>query len=241
MSTQRLMSKGDFARACNVTYATIRNQCESKYGIKSAMVGDAIDANHPDAVSYLNRCWGLEPKPPAGTATIKNARKTKDRPPLPIPEQLAERATPTPQLPMPDTQRGVPPVPYVGGTLDNLPEDVRRYADWPLRDLIAHFGSDYAFVDWLKAYKQMEDIHAKQLANMENEGRLVSRTLVEKVVFANIETMTVRLLTDGSKTISRKVYEMAKAGRTVEECERFVADQITSFIAPAKDKMKKGI
>lgn len=226
------MSKGNFAKLCGVTYEAIKYAMKDDGPLKDAAQGAIIDANHPDAVAYMMKHFGAAPIL-VGGAAIKNAKKTTDRQALPTEEQMIERGTM-------NAPRGVPPIPYVGGHIETLAEDVRAFAGWTLRDLIAHFGSDFAFVDWLKAYKAMEDIHAKQLANAETEGELIHRDLVEKVIFGNIETMTVRLLTDGSKTIARKVFEMAKAGRTVEECERFVADQITSFVAPMKDKMKKG-
>lgn len=262
-----LVTKTQFAEMCNVKLSSISASCRSK--LKDAVVNDMIDTDHEEAKAYFARQWSLPGAKPhyTGMKAVHENKKASSGRKLPTPEQLIEReaagitstTSSTPPFPvaasspvMPGTTNGsvvtmasgkrvfTPPV-FANGQVDHLPEDVRAYVDWSLRALIAQFGNEYAFSDWLKAYKEIETIYAKQLDSAQKEGVLINRALVEKVVFNNLETLFVRLLSDGVKTISRRLYEMVKADRTVEECEKFVADQLSSFIAPTKDKMIKGM
>ena len=51
----------------------------------------------------------------------------------------------------------------------------------------------------------------------------------------------IKLLTDGAKTIARRGTAMHDAGRDMLEIEKFVADQITSFIRPVKAKVARAL
>jgi len=110
-----------------------------------------------------------------------------------------------------------------------------------LRELIQRFGTDGAFVDWLKATKAIEDINEKRLKNAVTRGELVNIKLVKLGVIEHFETMFNKLLTDGAKTIARRITSMHGAGRSVEDCEAFAADQVSSFIKPAKAKIARAL
>ncbi len=110
-----------------------------------------------------------------------------------------------------------------------------------LREIIEKFGTDPRFVDWLKAAKEIESIHEKRLKNAATEGKLVARELVEVGVFDPLDAMFRQLLTDGAKTIAARLAAMHSAGRDSKELEKFVADQMTSFIKPMKAKMARAL
>lgn len=128
-----------------------------------------------------------------------------------------------------------------GRTIHQVPEEIEKFADMTLRELIERFGSDYAFVDWLKAMKSIEDINEKRLKNAATRGELVSRDLVKRGIIDPIESAHIKLLTDGAKTIARRVVAMTGAGRPIEDAEKFVAEQITSFIRPIKAKVARAL
>ena len=87
--------------------------------------------------------------------------------------------------------------------------------------------------------KTIEEINEKRLKNAATQNELVSRHLIKVGVIEPIETAHIKLLTDGSKTIARRSLAMAGAGRSVEDIERFVSNQITSFIKPIKAKVTR--
>lgn len=128
-----------------------------------------------------------------------------------------------------------------GSTVHDVPDDIENFADMTLREIIQRFGSDYAFLDWLKATKAIEDINEKRLKNAQTRGELVSRDLMKRGVIEPIDSAHIKLLTDGSKTIARRTVAMSGAGQPLEEIEKFVADQITSFIRPIKAKVARAL
>ena len=147
-----------------------------------------------------------------------------------------------------------PPTPHVRGhaaaaatkkkgdtIIHEIPEDIIEFLDMSIRDLIFRFGTDERFLDWLKAVKAIEDINEKRLKNARTKGELVSRELVKVGVIDPIEAAHIKMMTDGAKTIARRVTAMHGAGRPLEDVEKFVKEQITSFIRPLKSKIKRAL
>ena len=128
-----------------------------------------------------------------------------------------------------------------GTVIHEIPEDIKNFADMTLRELIQRFGTDIAFLDWLKAVKEIENINEKRLKNAQTRGELVSIKLVKTGVIEHFEIAFNKLLTDGAKTIARRITAMHGAGKSVEDCEAFVADQVSSFIKPAKAKISRAL
>lgn len=120
-----------------------------------------------------------------------------------------------------------------------IPEDITAFADMSLRELVTRFGTDIRFLDWLKSIKMIEDINEKRLKNAVAKGELVSRDLVKLGIIDPIESAHIKLLTDGAKTIARRATAMHSAERPLDDVEKFVKDQITSFIRPIKAKVAR--
>lgn len=125
------------------------------------------------------------------------------------------------------------------GVVHDIPEDIRKFADYTLRDLIAQFGTDVAFLDWLKATKAIEDIHEKRLKNAEKAGELISREVVSHGLISTIDGAFTRILTDGAKTIAVRAHTLVTTGADVAEVEDLVGKQLTTFIRPTKSKIKR--
>ncbi len=132
---------------------------------------------------------------------------------------------------------GAVPVEDVTG----VPENIQAFADMTLREIIEKFGTDLRFVDWLKATQMIEAIDEKRLKNAATEGRLVSRALVKTGVFGPMDATFRQLLTDGAKTIAARLVAMHSSGREPKELEKFVAEQITSYIRLMKMKITRAL
>lgn len=122
---------------------------------------------------------------------------------------------------------------------EDLPDDIREFADYTLRQLVDQFGTDVAFLDWLKATKAIEDIHEKRLKNAEKAGELISRTLVSEGLIATIDGAFTRMLTDGAKTIAVRAHSLVTTGADATAVEDLVSKQLTTFIRPTKSKLAR--
>jgi hypothetical protein len=112
--------------------------------------------------------------------------------------------------------------------------DVDAIADLTLRELVARFGTDRKFRDWLDALKKIEDIRKTRLDNEETERSLISRELVQTHVFGAIDAAFRRLLSDAPKTAARRAFALAKSGGSIEECEKVIREINSSNIKPVK-------
>lgn len=123
--------------------------------------------------------------------------------------------------------------------LEKLEASGINYSKMSLSQAVTAFGTNIGFSDFLRARKLIEDINEKRLKNAQTRGELVSRELVKTGLIDPINSAMQRLLTDGAKTMARRVTEMNIAGRAVEDCEKFIVDQISAFIRAAKSDCKK--
>ena len=175
-------------------------------------VGRFVDAAHPLAIAYQKKRVGA-PTPVTG-------KKGRVRPPDP---------------------RKAPPGKMTEGSGVPIPEDIQSVADLTLRKLIHLHGTNTAFSSWLANLKTLEDISKTQLNNAKAEGLLVTRDLVKKGVLDPINAAHIKMMTDGAKTITRRVTAMYDGGTSLEEIESFVRDQIASFIKPVKAKVRRAL
>lgn len=220
------MRKSAFADLVGVSATAITKATKLGGCLHEAMLGKKIDSTHPKAVAYR------EEHKPKVMVSVDGG----------------------PAVPIEEFDGGVAPKPR-GHTAKNeakkagyyeehaftVPEYIGDLADMTLRELIMQFGTDVRFLDWLKATKEIEMINEKRLKNAESEGLLVSRRLVKIGIIEPIDSAHIKLLTDGAKTISRRTVAMHDAGKDLLEIEKFVADQISSFIKPVKDKVSRAL
>ncbi len=212
---RELISRSEFARRAGVSAAAVTKAANKK--LKPACVGKRIDFNHAKAKEYIANQLGdttpsqeekAKKKPSArGTAAAKNQKKQ---------ESLAALGD---------------------GKIHEVPEDIEAFADMSLRELIQRFGTETAFMDWLKATKSIEEINEKRLKNAVTMGELVSRKLIKVGIIEPIDTAHRNLLTDGAKTISVRAIAMHKSGKTTGEIEAWISEQMTTFIRPVKAKV----
>jgi len=187
----KLYTCPDLARRLEIDTSTV---LRSKHNgiLQKARHGMKIDVNHPDAKRFIK-------KHELRVARVKRMRlaKEKEQPEQSPSESPEEEYTATNTVDLAD-----------------LPDDIRKLADKPLRELIRIFGTDTGMETWLKAAKSIEDLHEKRLKNESTEGKLIAREYVEKHIFGFLDGVFTRLLNDSPKTISSKAVEMAEAGET---------------------------
>ena len=232
---------------CGVTPLTVRRHTVK--GLKDAMVADKIDLDHPNTQQFIENMRAMKTLDKrvlqfcAETPnwTIETLRREFDIGQKTA-KRLAEQADQTNRVKVEGarikTERKKS---EEEPTKHEVPEDLREYAHLTLTELIQEFGTDYQFTDWLKALKAIEDITTAKLKNAATKRELVSFNLIKLGVLEPIELAHIQLMTDGAKTIARRVCSMYESGRRVEECEKFVSDQISSFIKPMKARILKAI
>ena len=216
---QKLISKAELSRLCGVSTAAITKACKKKF--PGAMHGDGqrarIDANHPAVIDYIESHGGTGPE------SIRQDDSGKDPSPERPPSKAAQIRDASP------------------GEYEPVPDDIEAFADMTIRELIARFGTETRFKDWLGALKTIEDIQEKRIKNAVAAGKLVSRELVERHVFGVIEASHRRLLNDSPKTITGQVYAAAKSGMELEEAESKVRLLISSQLKSVKARAEKGL
>lgn len=158
----------------------------------------------------------------------------------PVDRSRVPRAAPAPApaTPAPSAQAMLPPDQQGE---DEMPEDVRVYADMTLRELIKKHGGAVQFAHWLGAMQKIQAIEEKQLKNATTRGELIDRALVEKSVIDPFNSVLLRLLQDGSKTIAAGLQAKVGTGADLPELEAFVSDIIGSFVRPVKAKVARGL
>lgn len=123
--------------------------------------------------------------------------------------------------------------------LREIPADLAKLADWTIRDVIHRWGTDTAFVDWLKAVKEIEMVAERRLKNAQARGELISRHVVKSGMIDTLDGAFTRMLTDGAKTIATRAHSLVKTGAGVQEIEDLVAKQLSTFIKPTKAKITR--
>jgi hypothetical protein len=151
-------------------------------------------------------------------------------------------AAEVPRPPRAATKRAPTAVIADHGAMELIPEDIRAMADRSLRDLVGEYGTDSAFVDWLKAVKEIEMIHERRLRNAEAEGVLVSREIVADYIIDPIDVAHRRLMTDGARTLGAELWALAEGGGASEEdFIAAIAEYIGSFVRALKPKLLRGL
>lgn len=252
---QRLISKVELARLARVSKPAV-----TKFLAKhaDALVRDRVNVDHPAVQAWLKSKGVKVPLESAALAAGADAPAKPSKPPKPskqgqparAPTKSARRAAPAPAEPPdlgPDPEidqprrgrrrRGaadLPEQPEGAGSEEDLARLART-----LRPVLARFGTERNFKDWLDALKVIEDIRAKRNNNDEQEGRLIERVLVKTHVFGAIDGSHRRLLGDFPKTITRVLYAMHASGQSIEEAEAAVREKLSILLKSVKATAKR--
>jgi hypothetical protein len=240
----RLVSRADFAKLARVTKPAITKAAKKQ--LAAAFVEDRIDIDHAAARAYLaaRGVTGAELERALGgraddapTEKPKAGKKSPAKPTAP-----GRKPPPVTRLP-PGPPPEPPPKPRRVERQIPLPESMEELDEFSdaIRPLIARFGTSRTFQDWLGSLKLIEEIQAKNLQNQETEGKLIARSLVETHVFGAIDALARTLLRDAPKTITRKLFPLAKTGANVEAGERIVEGLIGQAFQSMKAQAIKAL
>lgn len=213
---KRLIKKTEFAEQANVSRAAVTKACDK--ALAAAVVGKLIDIDHPDAIAYIRS---------------KQVKKTK----TPTKKATKPRAKAKPKT----VAAPEPPEPADEGSHFSEDDDLRDVLHLTLAEILERHGTSGQFKTFVDAKKTIVDVQTRVVKLAQLEGTLVSRDLVKVGVIDPIDAAHRKLLTDGAKTIARRVTAMNSGGRPLEDCEDFVKDQIASFIRPMKAKVARSL
>lgn len=233
----RLISRALFARQCGVSKPAITNACKKQ--LAAACVGNLIDVDHEAARAYMAaknvRLGEMLGPARAPTAPAKAGRAAAAKP-------TRIRKGHTPARPSPPAVRRSPVAPDgQSSSPDGSDDDIAQLAA-QLKPLLDHrFGTHTMLKEWLESLKNIEAIREKRLKNAATEGDLISRDLVKTHVFGAFESTFKRLLADSPKTITSKIFNLARAGGSAEEGERIMRDELGSQLKPLKAALVRNL
>lgn len=117
--------------------------------------------------------------------------------------------------------------------------ELDRIKDMHVIDVVRRFGTEDAYLGWLRSLKMIEDLETAKLKNDKARGAVIDTELVRGHLMTMIDATNRRLLGDSVKTIARTVSELTKAGSTTEENEAAVRDLISSQLKNIKQRVLK--
>lgn len=231
------ISLAELARRAGVNRSSITRLAQG--ALRAAVLADGrIDAANA-AVAAWARGKGISPRAlTAGLGQVAaGARRRTDEVPDPSPPRRGQSARakrrPAEHEESDDgepTEDGQVSTDITAATIAN----VRELTYGQIAD---RFKTDTRFADVLKSVKIAEEIRYKFLDNEEQEGRLIPREAVDKIVFAGFDEIFRKLLGDMPKTLTSQVAAYAKADEPNEKGESFVRDLLGSQIRAAKDRI----
>lgn len=236
MGTRELQTKAQFAELAGVKPAAITQATKPGKLLHKATVGDGrkmrVDPNHPAAKEYLA---DRKQKGPKVTVSVNGGEE------LPYDEYM-EQVENGPKLSgAAGAKESKKQLSLYNIDPADVPDNMQDFADMTIREVVTKFGTDYRMVDYLRALKEIETIDERRIKSAKMRGELVHRDLVFKGVLEPIDSAHRKMITDGAKTIARRSVAMVGAGKDADDLEKFIAEQISSFIKPAKARIKRAL
>lgn len=119
--------------------------------------------------------------------------------------------------------------------------DLQKIQNMTLKEVAVNWRSIENFKEYLQSFKLLQDALKQEIGNAKEERKLVSRELCTTSVFSLLEQAHQRLLNDFPETITRTIYEMCKAGETVEKARGKVRDSVSDILGSTVRRVKTGL
>lgn len=236
MGIRTLITKAQFSELAGVSPAAITKATAPGKLLHRATVGEGakarVDPNHPAALEYLE---DRKQKGPKVMVTVNGGEE------LPYDEYMEQLEAAPKQRGAGAAKESRKRVSQYNIDPADVPDNMQDFADMTIREVVVRFGTDYRMVDYLRALKEIETIDANRVKNAKARGELVHKDLITRGVLEPIDSAHRKMLTDGAKTIARRAVAMIGAGRDSDELEKFIAEQLSSFIRPAKAIIKRAL
>ena len=120
------------------------------------------------------------------------------------------------------------------GNVYEVPKEMASIANFTVREVVTRFGSDFKFLEWLKALKMIEEVVEKNHNNAVREGKLIEREFVRNHVIGMIEALHQRLLTDFPRVLVAKLVEAHEAGHRATQLEDLATMQLKEELGSVK-------
>ena len=218
-----LVSKANFSRMCGISRPAVTKLTNTK--LKDAVIDGQINLENPIVKLYVQEKGKINIEEPI----IKIRKKIKPKIKPNAKQKVKHSKKPAPKS---DSK------PYTSphDPRKNIAfEDIRDILKLTLSEIVRLYGTKNEFMDWIKSTKDIERIHELRLKNAREEKVLISRDIIKKGVVEPFDRAHNLLLSDGVKTITTRLTLMINAGRTKEDCEKFVTKQISNHIKIGKD------
>jgi hypothetical protein len=193
-----------------------------------------VNLDHPLIAAAL-AAKGI-PAPITDHASTKPPKPQARRAPAPTAETAPAQDRPVKPTKARRETAPLPPQPPGAGS----PEDLEQLAE-AIRPLVARFGTERGFRDWLLGLKDIEVIDGKRLDNARERGAVYPRDFVRTHILGLINGGNLRLLGDMPKTLCRELYALARTGRPLEEAERLTRKLIGKQLQNVRSGVDKAI
>lgn len=263
---KKLVSRADLARIAGVTPACVTQRC--RVHLAPACSSGLVDLDHPLVAAWLGELRANGRKPTAVGTTRKIARsgdasshRSSRRPSAGTAKQPARAPTKTPGKPpkrpahtdpSSTNPRGAGRKPRTWSPADRPEEEqddsapklddaglAEEILDLTVREVAERYGTHRSYVLWLEAYQKQQATEKIRLSNEETKGNLISRELVRDHIFAAIDALFRRLLTDAARTIAARLEPMAKSGSSPEALERETREQLSKQLKAIKSRASR--
>ena len=232
-----------------VSAGAITKACSK--ALAPACYGKRIYCNHPAAIKYLNE--KSHPQKVVKKLVKKTAKKVVKK--TPVKELVKKVVKKTPVKKEKKTVGKSEPAPTekskVGAAAKKekmkieaapkyiklIPADIWKVSEMTFGEVVAMFGSDGRFIDWVRGAKLLEDLETARLKNAITKGQLVAKNAIKQGILNPIETVHKQILTDGSKSIATRVRAKALSGSDDLELETFVRELLEKYFKPMKQRM----
>lgn len=219
----RLVSKIEFSRLCGIDKSTITYQLQNK--LAPAVIDNRVDANHELAAAYINKC--LRKGKPGTYEGFKQVQ----------PEEIIE--APELEKIAPKKKPKKKPAVATKEKRDLAPPNIMQLVDWTLGDILRVYGDTDSFTNFLKNMKTGLDIQKVFIKNQQEEKKILSFEVLTRGVIDPLQESILRILTDGKKTICKKIQTAFKSGKDINAIEAVYAKQMGDHFGSLIDKIEK--
>lgn len=121
------------------------------------------------------------------------------------------------------------------------PIDIDDLGEMTFNEIVRLHGSREGFGQWIALRQRVAATRKLEIANAQNEGKLIHREFVRIHVLSHIEAANRRLLSDVPSTIARRLIAMVKAGENAEVIKVAARDIIGANLAYVKTQAVRAL
>lgn len=222
---QRLISRAELSKRVRVNRSFVYKECNEGGALYAAMVGQKVNLEHPAAYAFCHKYDYQEPDQVEVALAATKEQKEKEKQKR-IAQQRAEVAPRMDTLP-PDAK-------------DNDDHDAEEWLNMPLREIIARFGTQAQFKEYVAAAKNLVHMRGQEEDQARKRKEYIHRVHAERLVVM-VDGMTKSLLSDAATNIATTVEAQVKAGAEKTEIERTLRETISRTIKGSKAQLERSL